>query len=372
MYEIIHFIYFFRVLLTCVCVVASSFIGTDDIDNKIYYLRIEDHSTDGGSIKLETARKTLKCITCDMYALTQFFTENSSLVETIDFSQSRITKLNNWSRRVSKFENLRVLNLSHNQIDDIRITYNYFLQNSVKLTTLDLSYNCIQIVPSTGGINRYTMLAYLDLSHNEIFSLESDCFKSLPQLQTLKLNNNLIPSLNASVFADLENLLHFDLSYNAIAAIDDRSLNLRDLELLDISYNSLKVFDLNTSLFQNNKPTEFFLDGNALTALDVGHVSERFPNLKIIGISGNAWKCHYLLSLVERLNASGIEINVKQPAKRGIYVSSSVCGVGCDVGDLQTETSKIICWTVGISISIIVIIICVCLKILQAVNLFDR
>lgn len=194
-------------------------------------------------------------------------------------------------------------------------------KNSVELTTLDLSYNQIQIVPSNDGINRYTTLAYLNLSHNEIVSLESDCLKTLTQLHTLKLNNNLIPSDNASFFADLENLLHSDLSFTAIATIDDKSLNLRDLELLDISYNSLKVLDLNTSLSKNKKLGEICLDSKALTALDVGHVSERFPNFKSIGISGNTWQCHYLLSLVERLNASGIEVNVKKPAKQGIYTS---------------------------------------------------
>lgn len=78
--------------------------------------------TGGGSMNLENPRKTLKCIFCDMYALTQIFSRNSSLVETIDFSQSHIKKLNNWNRRLSNFENVHALNLSYNQIDDLRIT----------------------------------------------------------------------------------------------------------------------------------------------------------------------------------------------------------------------------------------------------------
>lgn len=106
------------------CVVTSSeaITGSEDLGNEIYYMTIEDRSTGGGSMNLENPRKTLKCIFCDMYALTQIFSRNSSLVETIDFSQSHIKKLNNWSRRVSNFENVHALNLSYNQIDDLRIT----------------------------------------------------------------------------------------------------------------------------------------------------------------------------------------------------------------------------------------------------------
>lgn len=145
-------------------------------DADVCHITVTDDSTDGGLINLESPRKALKCVLCEMYALTEIICENCSLVETIDFSRCRINNLSNKYDNYSDFINVRVFNLSHNEIHKFLVKYNFLITTSKKLTTLDLSYNNIEIVPSDGLDYSSMQMTDLYLSHNKIVSLETDCF----------------------------------------------------------------------------------------------------------------------------------------------------------------------------------------------------
>lgn len=516
---------------------------SEDSNDKVCYLSVKDNKIENEYFHLEKVKKTVKCIFCDLYVLPQLvYNGNSSYVEIMDFSHSHIKKIKNICTYFTYFGNVRNFNVSHNDIDEFRFESSLILASSRALKTLDLSYNNIKIVTRDYGFNSLkSSLNYLNLSYNKIFSLALDCFRSIAQLQTLKLNNNLIPSLNASFFVYLENLVHLDLSFNAIDSIDnngflklkylqllklnnnklstipttfDKLVSLKELDLsensittldfdifsnspnleivnlsndnlytfetrksfknnpnlsyldlsnnhltnlhvsyannlqtlnatgnritsvhlfgtsalgildlshnnltafisigglralrqfylahnalssmqkislklpkelhtfdisfnqlddinasllsrfkdlqhlslrqsgiknvdsstfaaqsnlrfLDISNNNLTFFDFNSSLPQNNNLAELFLNGNALSALDLEHVSKYFPSLKRIGISDNAWPCTYLPELLEQLYAEGIDIDMQRPEER----TDQIAGIGC-VTDLESQ-----------------------------------
>lgn len=277
-----------RELLSYVCVAiflsaSEAITCSEDSDIEVCRITIKDNSTGGSSINLLNASKTLKCITCDMKVLPEIQCDSSSQVETIDFSQSRIKNIPNVASPYSDFLSVQTFNLSHNEIDQLLIKSNRLISTAVNLITLDLSYNNIQIVPTDYGPNRFTMLASLNISHNNICSLESECFKNITQLQTLNLNNNRIPSVTASIFRYLKTLIVLDLSYNAIASIDANSfLNLRKLKLLNLAGNKLSTitFDGLVSLKLLD------LSKNAITIIDL-NIFSGTPNLQVLNVSSN-------------------------------------------------------------------------------------
>lgn len=78
--------------------------------------------------------------------------------------------------------------LSHNSIvmsiADIKALNKY-----TRLTVLDLSYNLIEILPST-AFDSLMNLETLNLRENRLHSLPDDIFKGLSKLKTLVLENN--------------------------------------------------------------------------------------------------------------------------------------------------------------------------------------
>lgn len=517
---------------------------SENSDSETCYVTIKENSYDEENyIELIDPRKTLKCISCNMYTLTEIVCENSSVVEIIDFSRSRIKNIRNMGLTYSDFTNVRSCNLSHNEIGVLSIKNTRLIVSSKLLEVLDLSHNQIELVFHSNGLNRLSSrMTDLILSHNKIYWLDPESFSTKKQLRTLKLNNNKIVSFSASLLVYLENLLHLDLSFNEITYINDSNFrnlkNLRTLKLnnnklttvpktfdsfeslkeldlsnnliktldfdmstisknsnffsnnteliilnlssnnlsdlhiscatslktlnvsdnrissahllgtsalevldlsknnltdffgeipalkefyvghntlssfqniskmlsnelhtldlcfnqlkdinastlsrftklkylnvqqsglhsvnpftfaaqtelhtLDISYNNLKYFRINTSLSTNKNLTELYLDGNALTVLDLEHVSDTIPRLKSIGISDNAWPCSYLSTLLVQLNASEVEIFIRP--QRSPDRRHHISGVGC----VTSFTFAIILfWTIIIFVIIVLLV----------------
>ena len=87
-------------------------------------------------------------------------------------------------------------------------------------------------------------LIALDLSTNQITSLERKHFSGLEKLKYLNLKGNKIESIEENVFSSLKNLEVLDLSWNMIEKLSANSFaELSNLKHLNLNYNKLKNFD---------------------------------------------------------------------------------------------------------------------------------
>jgi hypothetical protein len=142
-----------------------------------------------------------------------------------------------------KTTNLIHLDLSDNNLPSIqRLLFN----DLISLNYLNLSYNNINDVDDESFFNLSSLLV-LDLSKNFLSFLRADAFKGLYSLKKLCLNENKFDSIDKKVFGDLDKLNFLDLSLNMIKIIQHENFKyLARLEILNLNSNQIKI--LNKSL----------------------------------------------------------------------------------------------------------------------------
>jgi Leucine-rich repeat (LRR) protein len=158
----------------------------------------------------------------------------------------RMTKLvitNNWLTsppHTSMIPSLRELDLSCNEITSIE---DHAFDNNAALRTLFLYENALTTIPST-VFSRLCYLVDLDLSYNKINVLDSTVFVGLRQLEELTLDNNQLTTLPSTIFDPLVNLVNLYLSNNQLTVIDSNAFEgLVNLEILDLNGNQLTTID---------------------------------------------------------------------------------------------------------------------------------
>jgi Leucine-rich repeat (LRR) protein len=97
-------------------------------------------------------------------------------------------------------------------------------------------------------------LKYLDLSKNQIESINQKAFKEMRKLKVLNLGNNKLALLQVGTFTDLNHLSFLDLSFNQFTNIDPK--------LFEYMFQ-LKELNLNGNQFQTFNPKMLhFIKGN--------------------------------------------------------------------------------------------------------------
>jgi hypothetical protein len=134
------------------------------------------------------------------------------------------------------YPNLIYLDLCHTQLNDIQLNKLFSQIDMPDLNTLILSNNHITVLktkfPST--------IRYLDLSNNQIKSLDYTSFKSLYSLSTLNLSFNSPLDIQQDTFTRIPYLEVLDLTSSLPSLpIDDLFLPLQKLRYLNISSNNL-------------------------------------------------------------------------------------------------------------------------------------
>lgn len=171
-----------------------------------------------------------------------------------------------------KIPSLQILNLCYNIID----TLDKFIEGPhTELINLDLSHNYLKSLLN-GSLKTAQNLQVLDLSFNKIISLKTDNFLKLKNLRTLKIDNNSIKEIPGSIFP--ESLTELDISFNFLQTLPE---NLTDITILNVGYNQIST--LNHELINFHQLEHLNISGNDL---------ETFPNinvknLKILDISYN-------------------------------------------------------------------------------------
>lgn len=165
------------------------------------------------------------------------------------------------------------------------------LSRCLQLREIDLSFNDLANLEPSPVFGNLTLLRYLSLEHNKLYSLsdetftgldnlneliladnvideiEPHSFSGLSQLRTLSLKGNKLSGLNPQWFVDLTNLDSLLLSDNFILEIPDGTFDsLSHLTKLSLANNKLRA--LNKMAFKGMRQLQSLdLSGNRFTEI---------------------------------------------------------------------------------------------------------
>ena len=169
-------------------------------------------------------------------------------LRTLDLSDNHISVL---PRDVfNSLDYLRTLDLSDNHISVLPVgVFDKLFVGDVQLLTLDLHANNI----STLHVDMFKSptdscdLHSLNMSHNVIYHVPSDVFKSLKKLKSLDLSHNAIEVIDSNLFTSQEDLLTLDLSSNNLTVLPAESVSaLKNLISLKLCSNNLVIISSKT------------------------------------------------------------------------------------------------------------------------------
>ncbi len=174
--------------------------------------------------------------------------ENSTKITDLDISNNTIRSV----EPVAQMANLKVFNCKQNVIVDLSP-----LSANKNLTQLDISYNAVTTlaplsvlgnltlleannngITDLGDMNQLTALSYLSLGYNSVSDISK--LSACTELTNLNLSSNKISDI--SVVGSLTKLMYFDFSYNEVTQLPTWS---KDSVLVAIngSHNKLSSLD---------------------------------------------------------------------------------------------------------------------------------
>lgn len=260
-------------------------------------------------LSMEITEKTFNGL--QYQTLLDLSNQNITMIRTDSFKFSGLIKLNLSSSYVSNIENgsfakaysLSVLDLSNNQ----NILNVNFLNNCLfNLTELYLKNNSLTVIPKTAFDNKF-LLKTLDISLNKIMTIEQNSLP-LKSLQYLNIGgNSMAGTLQSNIFSPGMFLRYLDLSYFKLSKVDEMAFvdlpvltrlnvshcmikqfnennfkNMDNMFSLDLSYNELSSFYINSSL---SKCQALYLNNNKLT--DVSKLLENMTSLFYVDLTHN-------------------------------------------------------------------------------------
>ncbi|MFM2290491.1 MAG: hypothetical protein RIS29_304, partial [Bacteroidota bacterium] len=221
------------------------------IQDKLKALRTNSHNVQLTTGRLKSVPKELKICT-DIKYLDLF---GNSIQEIPDwfYQFKRLEHLslkNNILKElptiVFTLENIKYLNIADNQIHEIS---GHNFKNLMKIEKVDISYNQIMTIPYEKIT--YTKCMYLNIKGNKLQKfpkIVSDTYT----LEKLDLSENNISSIDDDAFEGLENLIELDLSFNELQYLPTSIGKLKKLKRLNLSGNKIsslpKEFEKLTSL----------------------------------------------------------------------------------------------------------------------------
>lgn len=210
-----------------------------------------------------------------------------------------------------KNSNVRLLNIdktavtidaSKNRIDSIVVDP----RNA--LIDLNLSRNNYTTMRNLTGLKS---IEKLDLSFNQIEDFNLTSFSNMPQLKELNLENSGLKIIDFGLFSQQQHLNWLDISYN---------------DLKEVNFNMLTV-----------SIAYLYIEGNALTNIDLSDIAITLPYLRVLGLSNNKFSCEKLIEIRKLLASLSIEMYVDELLM--VKFSRNINGIGC-VNENSTETME--------------------------------
>ena len=187
----------------------------------------------------------------------------ASTLEKLDLSENRLSILADDA--LTHLTLLRELNLGDNMLAALPPS---LFNSSQNLEKLHLQNNSLTLLTPSIFVH-LTRLVSLNLSRNSIAShlLNDDTFSGLINLHALDLSYNQLTSVEASIFSKLASLRMINLQHNKVHTISSGAFSaLKSLQILSLSFNSIErvevaAFDGLSGL------TSLSLDHNGLRSL---------------------------------------------------------------------------------------------------------
>nr|XP_027195169.1 protein artichoke-like [Dermatophagoides pteronyssinus] len=242
--------------------------------------------------------------------------ESLASLQHLNLQGNRLTIFN--GQILSKFpSSLRYLQLSWNQLDSIQ---NETFRGQNELEVIWLNNNHIKHI-TENVFNDLIHVEKLFLNHNEINLIDDDSFVSMKSLKYLNLEHNRLGHLGRNMFKGLEMLQELRLSSSEIIGIEPNMMEyLRSLEILDISDN--QIYTLRRSMFHLAKNIhELYLRNVMADEIEVDSF-EQLQSLRILDLSQNSINARRmngirLPSTIQLLNISHNNLS----NKKGIELS---------------------------------------------------
>lgn len=140
------------------------------------------------------------------------------------------------------------------------------------------------------------MLKKLELGHNRLKSIENISY--FENLEFLDLSHNDIRSIDLVLFQRLKHLRVLDLAANNLAIVkNSMEQKLESLAVLHLNDNRLSYLDINVlRQFPNLEKLDLF--NNQLMYMEFENMRSMFPKLSIANIYGNDWNCENLAEMI--------------------------------------------------------------------------
>jgi len=287
-----------------------------------------------------------KLFNSELFKLAKLTSLNLSFNDFVDFEEK-------WALAFSRIQEL---NLGRNNIFEIKerifdslamlthldLSYNHFsnlssvsrsLTKCHMLRELILRGNSIEIVPSWPILN----LAKLDLSENNIQTLNSNSFSSFTNLTDLILKNNKITSIDNLAFASNQKLSLLQLSNNFLCDVPS-ILNLSSLKFLDLSNQNGNLTSLADYSFDRNKFNAFNLTVNLKSNLIKVFSNKTFcskysniqsiENIQVTPVSFNAADKCIFKQLSQKKISNEVTISIQHEQS---FNYSKICGCNSKV-----------------------------------------
>lgn len=227
-----------------------------------------------------------------VYVSCQNITISSDLIQTLHFDKYML--------RNQPFRFFEI-----NNTDSLVIPSKVFKDISFKFTELRINgADFIKVEPD--AFEGLSSIKILSLKNNNIESLDDVVF-NLPQLEELDLSLNNLASLNNETFHNFPDLKSLNLEFNELTYLNSFVFeNLPKLETLRLNNNNLRNLPVNI-FFNNTKLRRIFLNTNYLTQLtDLG-----LPAIDFLDCSRNFIRTIDMkeLTTILKLDLSGNDIN---------------------------------------------------------------
>ena len=161
---------------------------------------------------------------------------------------------------------------------------------------------------STIPQNLPTSLLHLEMSRNELLSLNSSSFKRYTLLQNLSVSHNILTEMSLGTLQSNSRLKHLDVSYNNLLTLEvmyNISFDLKEsqiqtliLEKLQCTYGvSLDIKQYHVIHLKHTQLLELNLASNRINSLEFGVLNALPKSLRILNIADN--KLNFGLYIME-------------------------------------------------------------------------
>ncbi|KAK0161430.1 hypothetical protein PV327_009901 [Microctonus hyperodae] len=174
-------------------------------------------------------------------SLSGFAAANFSRLLSVDLSHNHLTALPaNFFAHANQLRKVQIAANKFRQISGVALS----AQNIPNLEWLNMTANPLTRIHEFSSEAKYPSLQEIHISCTNLTIIASQDFEAFPALMHLFMSNNLISRISPSAFRSLPNLLTLDLSINELELLpQERLKGLDNLKLLNITHNRLKELE---------------------------------------------------------------------------------------------------------------------------------